>query len=96
MFANYLFHAYDADQNGVIDFKEFLLVMSVSAKGTVVDKLRWAFKLYDLDGSGQVSRDEAIEIIQVSYLFIHYARTVNISNTIILENPDVRNTPCES
>ena len=65
MFANYLFHAYDADANGVIDFKEFLLVMSVEAKGSVKDKLKWAFKLYDLDGSGKVTRTEAIEIIQV-------------------------------
>ena len=68
MFANYLFHAYDIDSNGVIDFKEFLLVMSVEAKGSVKEKLKWAFKLYDLDGSGQVSRKEATEIIEV-YLY---------------------------
>lgn len=56
--------AYDEDGNGEIDFKEFINTLSIATKGSVDDKLEWAFTLYDIDGDGSISRQEAVEIIQ--------------------------------
>ena len=66
-FADQIFRVYDSDNSGKIDFNEFLCTMSISCKGTIDEKLRWAFTLYDLDGNGFVSRKEAEEIIKVCF-----------------------------
>ena len=39
--------------------------MSVASHGSSDEKLHWAFKMYDIDGNGRVSRDEATEMIMV-------------------------------
>ena len=44
-----------------------MTTLSISSKGDADDKLQWAFKMYDLNGDGQVSRSEATEIIHVRY-----------------------------
>ena len=45
--------------------QEFMTTLSIASKGNARDKLHWAFKMYDLNGDGQVSRSEATEIIHV-------------------------------
>ena len=35
---------FDTDRNGFIDFKEFLLAISVTSSGTPEEKLNWAFR----------------------------------------------------
>ena len=49
----------------VVSFTEFLTTMSISAKGSVDDKLNWSFNLYDTNGDGTISRKEAVDIIRV-------------------------------
>ena len=37
--------------------------LSSLSKGSIQDKLRWIFQLYDLDGDGLLTRDELFRII---------------------------------
>ena len=34
-------------------FQEFMMATDMTASGSPEEKLRWAFKMYDKDGSGQ-------------------------------------------
>ena len=36
----------------LLSFQEFMIATDVTAGGSAEDKLRWAFKMYDRDGSG--------------------------------------------
>ena len=58
IFVDQIFGKFDADNSGSIDFKEFMLATNLSESGTPEDKLRWAFKMYDKDGSGQIGGGE--------------------------------------
>ena len=61
-----MFNAYDIDGDGEISFTDYMLTLSVSERGTIDEKLRWAFSMYDINGDGQVSLKEATEILTVS------------------------------
>jgi len=49
--------AVDIDGNGEIDFKEFLILMQ-SIKTDSQQELKMAFKSFDVDSDGKISRDD--------------------------------------
>lgn len=53
-------------QDGFIDFMEYVAALSLVLKAGVQQKLRWYFKLYDIDGSGCIDRNELLLIVKVS------------------------------
>eukprot|EP00116_Pleurobrachia_bachei_P015710 sb/3475972/ len=55
---------FDTDRNGEIDFKEFVQGLSqFTVKGADKDsKLRFAFKVYDIDQDGYISNGELFQV----------------------------------
>lgn len=66
-FANHLFRVFDKDNNGAIDFKEFITVLSTTSRGTLEEKLVWAFQLYDLNRDGYITFDEMYTVVSSVY-----------------------------
>merc|ERR1712048_859173 len=62
-FASFVFNVFDVDGDKSIGFEEFLQSLSITANGSLDQKLDWAFKLYDLDGDGSITKDEMLEIV---------------------------------
>lgn len=62
---DHVFRHYDRDGNGSIDFRELMTALSASVKGSIVEKLQWTFKLYDINGDGCLSRGEVIRVLTV-------------------------------
>ncbi|KAG9335490.1 hypothetical protein JZ751_004620 [Albula glossodonta] len=73
-YAHFLFNAFDMDRNGSIRFEDFVIGLSVLLRGSVTEKLNWAFNLVrdddpvehkmDRNRDGVVTIDEFIETCQ--------------------------------
>lgn len=63
-----LFPIFIPPQNGVITFKEFIRAISITTKGSIDEKLNWAFDLYDIDNDGFVTRAEMVDIVTAIYV----------------------------
>jgi len=57
---------FDQDGNGEVDFREFIEgVSQFSVKGDKQQKLRFAFKIYDVDKDGFISNGELFTVLKM-------------------------------
>ncbi|XP_006647182.1 calcineurin B-like protein 8 [Oryza brachyantha] len=64
LFANRIFDLFDLKRTGVIDFGEFVRSLSIFHPETPMgDKIAFAFRLYDLRGTGCIEREELREMV---------------------------------
>ncbi|XP_003387288.1 PREDICTED: calcineurin subunit B type 1-like [Amphimedon queenslandica] len=55
----------DTDRNGAIDFQEFIEgVSQFSVQGETDKKLKFAFKIYDIDQDGFISNGELFQVLK--------------------------------
>ena len=45
------------DRNGSIRFEDFVIGLSVLLRGSVIEKLNWAFNLYDINKDGYITKE---------------------------------------
>lgn len=64
--ASRLMDVFDEDGSGTIDFQEFISGLSAfSGKSSKVDKLRFAFKIFDMDRDGYISNGELFLVMKI-------------------------------
>ncbi|CAM0954357.1 unnamed protein product [Alopecurus aequalis] len=64
LFADRVFDLFDLKRNGVIEFGEFVRSLSIfHPKASESEKTKFAFKLYDLRGTGYIEREELREMV---------------------------------
>ncbi|TSK38499.1 Aryl hydrocarbon receptor nuclear translocator-like protein 2 [Bagarius yarrelli] len=66
-YAEQIFRTLDSNGDGFVDFREYVMAISMLIEGSPVDKLRWSFKLYDKDKDGAITRSEMLDIMQAVY-----------------------------
>eukprot|EP00092_Neocalanus_flemingeri_P090525 GFUD01114678.1.p1 GENE.GFUD01114678.1~~GFUD01114678.1.p1 ORF type:complete len:201 (-),score=77.56 GFUD01114678.1:76-678(-) len=58
-----IFRVYDVDNNGTVEFQEFLMIIYVMSDGTKEDKLKHIFRIFDCDGNGSITLEELTKIV---------------------------------
>ncbi|XP_078492228.1 calcineurin subunit B type 1 [Ciona intestinalis] len=57
---------FDQDGNGEVDFREFIEgVSQFSVKGDKSSKLKFAFRIYDIDNDGFISNGELFQVLKM-------------------------------
>ena len=65
-FAKHVFRVFDQNDDGKLDFREFVCGFSLVLRGRIEDKLKFSFEIYDINGNGYISREEMSEVLSVS------------------------------
>jgi len=69
-FASHIFRAFDLDKSNTVDFREFLIGLSMtSTTSSPQTKLEWLFQVFDIDGNGLLTRNECLEVIDTIVRF---------------------------
>uniref|UniRef100_K7FS09 Potassium voltage-gated channel interacting protein 2 n=1 Tax=Pelodiscus sinensis TaxID=13735 RepID=K7FS09_PELSI len=66
-YATFLFNAFDTDHDGSISFEFSVATASVILRGTIDDRIGWAFNLYDLNKDGCITKEEMLDIMKSIY-----------------------------
>ena len=79
-FCSHVFRTFDTDDNGYVSFKEFLLAINISSNGCAEEKLKWAFRLYDINGDGVINRCEMIIIVEAMFEMLNDGQAQKTKN----------------
>ncbi|XP_062382148.1 recoverin b [Sardina pilchardus] len=84
-YAQHVFRSFDQNSDGTLDFKEYIVALHLTSSGKTMEKLEWAFALYDLDGNGSITKNEIQEIVRSIFNMISKEAQKNL--------PQDENTP---
>jgi Ca2+-binding EF-hand superfamily protein len=62
-----MFQLFNRYSGGSVSFRQFLLATNMTSCGSAELKLRWAFRLFDADDSGNIDTEEMFEIVATFY-----------------------------
>ncbi|KAG7469306.1 hypothetical protein MATL_G00127580 [Megalops atlanticus] len=69
-YAHHVFRSFDTNDDGTLDFKEYIIALHMTSSGKMSLKLEWAFSLFDVDKNGYITKSEVAEICQALFKLI--------------------------
>ncbi|PAA53764.1 hypothetical protein BOX15_Mlig016142g2, partial [Macrostomum lignano] len=68
MMIDHVFRAFDTDFDSSISQEEWLKGMSTFLRGTLDEKTQFAFRAYDLNSNGMISREEIFQLLKATLI----------------------------
>ena len=62
--SKHIWRMFDIDNNGIIDFKEFRMVLHVMSNGSSKDNLKQIFRAFDINRDGKIDPQEMKKIVK--------------------------------
>ncbi|KAJ2951054.1 hypothetical protein O0L34_g5433 [Tuta absoluta] len=84
-YAHLVFNTLDQDRSGLLSFEEFVIGLSILSRGTLEEKLRWTFSLYDINGDGCITKEEMTEIVNAVYDLMGRVLEPSVDDEIVQE-----------
>ncbi|XP_074542724.1 visinin-like [Halichoeres trimaculatus] len=69
-YAQHVFRSFDTNDDGTLDFKEYIIALHMTSTGKTNRKLEWAFSLFDVDKNGYITKSEVREICTAIFKLI--------------------------
>ncbi|AWP21132.1 putative recoverin-like [Scophthalmus maximus] len=69
-YAQHVFRSFDTNDDGMLDFKEYIIALHMTSTGKTTRKLEWAFSLFDVDKNGYITKSEVKEICTAIFKLI--------------------------
>ncbi|NXG61443.1 EFCB1 protein, partial [Hemiprocne comata] len=63
-----VFRAFDRDNDSCVSAVEWVEGLSVFLRGTMEERIKYCFQVYDLNGDGYISREEIFQLLKNSLL----------------------------
>ncbi|XP_062870213.1 calaxin [Trichomycterus rosablanca] len=63
-----IFHAFNKDNDGYISIKQWVEGLAVFLRGTLDEKIKYCFVVFDLNGDGYISREEMFHMLKDSLI----------------------------
>ena len=63
----HVFRVYDTNNDGVVDFTEFMVIYHVMSEGTPEEVLTKIFRVFDVNSDGTISKKELTRLIKDMY-----------------------------
>merc|ERR1711994_903521 len=89
--AQHIFRMYDINQNGHIDFTEFMLALNIMSNGSAEQNLRQIFRVFDINNDGAISLKELKKVINDLHQLIEVKKGASkdmIANEVFKEMDD--------
>merc|ERR1712135_193387 len=67
----HIFRLYDKNNDGHIDFREFMVVLYIMSSGTPQDNLKQIFRVFDISNDGSISLRELKQIVRDLFLIMN-------------------------
>ncbi|CAF3890609.1 unnamed protein product [Rotaria sp. Silwood1] len=64
--ANEIHKAFDSNNDGVVDQREFLIGFALTSNGSIQEKLKYVFRMYDHDKNGVMSKKEIDRMVKIA------------------------------
>ncbi|XP_043464475.1 Kv channel-interacting protein 1-like [Leptopilina heterotoma] len=87
-YAHYVFNTLDQDHSGLLSFEDFVTGLSILSRGSIEEKLRWTFSLYDINGDGCITREEMTDIVTAVYELLGKLSDNSPNREIVREKVD--------
>merc|ERR1712228_161809 len=82
----HVFRIYDSNDDGYIDFVEFMVVFYIMSDGTPTEVLQKIFRVFDVNSNGTITKKELSRLIKDMYQLLAEENTEKASKDMIAKS----------